>query len=55
MPAKGRNQNQKGSMWDQEHRKLFFFKLELKPFQNKKDQKIFQVHYFQCIFLSCQL
>ena len=53
---KGRNQNLKGSMWDQEHRKLYFFlKLELKPFQNKKDQKNFQVHCFQCLFLSCQL
>ena len=27
----------------------------IKLFQNKKGQKIFQVHCFQCLFLSCQL
>ena len=31
------------------------WKNQVKPLQNKKGQKNFQVHSFRCLFLSCQL
>ena len=32
---------------------LWLDEILLKPCQNKKDQNIFQVHRFYCLFLSC--
>ena len=41
----GRSENLKGGRGGE----------QVKPSQNKKGQKFFQVHRFRCLFLSCQL